>query len=83
MVQVPHIAQIIELLTLMLYTDDFLQGCPSTGQAGFLMEPSSVECVYDVWSLCAAKDKLKITNAMVYEFCSDSVIVVLKHLSVT
>lgn len=29
----------------MLYTDDFLQGCPSTGQAGFLMEPSPVWCV--------------------------------------
>lgn len=65
----------------MLYTDDFLQGCPSTGQAGFLMEPSPVWCVYVF--LCAAKDKLKITNAVVYEFCSDSVIVVLKPLSVT
>lgn len=67
----------------MLYTDDFLQGCPSTGQAGFCMEQTPVWCVYDVWSLCTAKDKLKNTSAMVYEFFSDSVIVVLKHLSVT
>lgn len=67
----------------MRYTDDFLQGCPSTGQAEFFMEQISVLCAYDVWSLCAAKDKLKITSAAVYEFCSNSVVVVLKHISVT
>lgn len=66
----------------MLYTDDFLQGCPSTEKAGFCIEQTPVWCVYDFWSLCAAKDKLKNTSAMVYEFFSDSVIVVLKHLSV-
>lgn len=67
----------------MLYTDDFLEVCPSTGQAGFFVEQTPVWCVYDDWSLHAVKDKLKITSAVVYEFCSDSVTVVLKHISVT
>lgn len=62
----------------MLYTDDFLRGCPS-GKQGSAWN-ACVVCVLCLVS--AAKDKLKITSAMVYEFFSDSVIVLVKHLSV-
>lgn len=39
----------------MLYTDDFLCGCPSTGQAGFCMEQTPLWSVWCLFSVCCQR----------------------------
>lgn len=60
------------------------RSCPKLlhGTATPFLKLSCVLSVYHVWSLCAARDEMKIRSVMLIEHFSESVIVLVKHLSV-
>lgn len=67
-------------VTLMLYTDDFLQGCPSTGQAEFCKEQTPVWCDWCLVFLCCQRqvENHKYNGILIFLWFCDSSVEMLK-----